>query len=619
MNIFSAFDGISCGRVALGRIGIDPERYYASEIDPYAIKIAQKNYPDTIQLGDIRDIQGRDLPGIDLMLGGSPCFKAGTLVLTDQGYKPIEEIRIGDKVLTHKQRFREVIAVGSEKSKHIYKVKAQGFPMIYSTSNHPYYIKQCRRVGRKRERRFSKADWVPASKLKKQDFLCMPFFDEEIDIPELADDDLYLLGRFVADGYSFKTKRRKRKDSYSYKFCITVGKHEIEDFKERWGNRFNYVEDRTAFKCFIYQQKWFLMGEEFGKYAHGKFIPLKYLKLPKRRLKLFLQGYIEGDGHLRPNGTIRCATVSKKLALSLCMAIAKVFETNTQIYEKRNNPQTVIEGRRDSFELTFRTEHPKQSHSFIARGEVWNPFRRIEYQGIDEVYNISVLEDESYTADNAIVHNCTGFASGGKKLAFDDPQSALFFEYVRLLKEIKPKHFLLENVPMKKEYRDIISDHLGVEPLEINSSLVSAQNRRRLYWFNWGLASLPEDRGIGFSDICEKFGYPGASRGRRIDLSTRKRDKNAPLTQFAEIRSDNKTNCLTRVSKDNIVVSEHIPPGTKMPVKEVSRRFLTPIECERLQTLPDRYTEGVSTYQRRKACGNGWTVDVIAHILGGIL
>ena len=98
---------------------------------------------------------------------------------------------------------------------------------------------------------------------------------------------------------------------------------------------------------------------------------------------------------------------------------------------------------------------------------------------------------------------CQGFSRSGKQLNFEDPRSKLFFEFVRILKLVKPKYFLLENVIMKKESRDIITEYLGVEPIEINSSLVSAQNRRRLYWTNIPNVTIPKDKGIVIKDILE--------------------------------------------------------------------------------------------------------------------
>jgi len=91
---------------------------------------------------------------------------------------------------------------------------------------------------------------------------------------------------------------------------------------------------------------------------------------------------------------------------------------------------------------------------------------------------------------------CQGFSKAGKQLNFDDPRSKLFFEFIRLVKELQPKYFLLENVNMKKESRDIITKYTGVEPIDINSSLLSAQNRRRLYWTNIPNVTQPEDKGI---------------------------------------------------------------------------------------------------------------------------
>ena len=303
---------------------------------------------------------------------------------------------------------------------------------------------------------------------------------------------------------------------------------------------------------------------------------------------------------------------------------------------------------------------------------------------------------------------CQGFSFAGKQLNFDDPRSALFFEFVRLLEETKPKYFLLENVRMKQEYQDVISEHLGVKPIMINSSLLSAQNRVRLYWTNIPNIEQPEDKGIVLKDVLEGgVSVKGAAkrnqvtkRGIEAQLNIRKDDKSncvvaswphklngcveyrpCELKEFnkdstchhaatatdikgnesikrvyadsgksptlntcgggnthakvlcgawrgryikdgkrqdhkgsvagkteqrLEIRQDGKTNTLTTVQKDNVVVT---PP---------TYRKLTPMECERLQTVPDNYTEGVSNTQRYKMLGNGWTVDVIAHILKGM-
>ena len=279
---------------------------------------------------------------------------------------------------------------------------------------------------------------------------------------------------------------------------------------------------------------------------------------------------------------------------------------------------------------------------------------------------------------------CQGFSFAGKQLNFDDPRSKLFFEFVRLKDELKPKYFLMENVPMKQESQDIISEYLGVKPVMINSSLFSAQNRKRLYWTNILFDIPTEDRGIVLQDILEEDGvaneamtnklgkshcitarYNGAvwwnsiqrkqrtmvqvgeadtinghdilkriysPSGKAPTLNTmgggnrepkvaigrivnRRLDEHGvrkdgqldlPFTKQLEVSDTGKSNCLTTFTKDNVLVNG------------MQWRKLTPLECERLQTVPDNYTNHVSNSQRYKMLGNGWTVDVISHIMKGL-
>ena len=223
---------------------------------------------------------------------------------------------------------------------------------------------------------------------------------------------------------------------------------------------------------------------------------------------------------------------------------------------------------------------------------------------------------------------CQGFSSAGKQLNFNDPRSKLFFEYVRALKEAKPKWFLLENVKMKREYEDVITNMLGVEPIEINSKLVSAQNRVRLYWTNIPNVKQPVDKNINLIDILEDKKYLNKATivGRRINDKGHREDynKDIKITQCLEVRNSNtnKSNCLTTVDKDNVLTSLPIgryadcfgiQSGHRLPFRYYTRR-----ECERLQTLPDGYTDAISESAAKKACGNGWTVDVIGHILSNI-
>jgi len=304
---------------------------------------------------------------------------------------------------------------------------------------------------------------------------------------------------------------------------------------------------------------------------------------------------------------------------------------------------------------------------------------------------------------------CQGFSFAGKQLNFEDPRSKLFFEFVRMLNEIRETNpgvlFLLENVKMKKEFQDIITQHLGVEPVEINSALVSAQNRKRLYWTNICNIKQPEDKGIMLKDIVHEYVlvdkeksycidasyYKGGNFKQYFEKSRRQQVFEViesfiiPLDRAIQImdkeyekgkikivssKTDNVTTlnpkkqngtqtyqqdriydihgkmvCLSAElsGRFNIMVDSDYLFGCITPDRIEKRqngqrfneghkfytltaqdkhgiliegyiRKLTPIECERLQTVPDNFTNCVSNSQRYKMLGNGWTVDVIAHI-----
>lgn len=199
--------------------------------------------------------------------------------------------------------------------------------------------------------------------------------------------------------------------------------------------------------------------------------------------------------------------------------------------------------------------------------------------------------------------------------------SYLFWEYVRILKEVKPKYFLLENVKMAEKWKNVITDALGVEPIMINSELVSAQSRERLYWTNIPNIEQPEDKHIYIDDIVQndiEHTYLSETRLDYINYDKSKVDKSVfknTATQIGNsrkfgnaVRSNGKAFTLRRINPNGIIDENY------------RIRHFTPIEVERLQTLPDDYTliDGIKTKERYEACGNGWTVDVIAHIFKGL-
>lgn len=217
---------------------------------------------------------------------------------------------------------------------------------------------------------------------------------------------------------------------------------------------------------------------------------------------------------------------------------------------------------------------------------------------------------------------CQGLSIGNiHKQLLNDVRSKLFYEYVRLLNEINPKYFLLENVLMDNNSEAEFTRLTGVKPILINSSLLSAQRRERLYWTNIPNVIQPEDKGILFKDILDndidnyilsdilkaRFKLYGEDNGTKLVIGTTKIE--GKIGQRDRVYGIN--------NKIPTLTSTDYKQPKQVYVKGVLRKT-TPVECERLQTLPDNYTASISDTQRYKALGNGWTVDVISHILKNI-
>lgn len=267
------------------------------------------------------------------------------------------------------------------------------------------------------------------------------------------------------------------------------------------------------------------------------------------------------------------------------------------------------------------------------------------YPDIIQLWDINNWRDWDIGEVDIIIWGspCQWFSFAWKQLAFDDPRSKLFFTMVDIIKHFKPKYFLLENVKMKKDFQDIITEYMWVQPIEINSALVSAQNRRRLYrvWerqenelYKQIHIEQPEDKWIVINDILEDFvddkyyltdkqirslwRFESNSRFYSImwkspALTTSQWWHRQPKIAYNDY-SDQilwdkshslNTWCWSNTTKNATII---------LDIENKTKRKLTPLECERLQTVPDNYTSSVSNSQRYKMLGNWWTVDVIAHI-----
>ena len=262
------------------------------------------------------------------------------------------------------------------------------------------------------------------------------------------------------------------------------------------------------------------------------------------------------------------------------------------------------------------------------------------YPQIEHCGDVTTADFTQYEGFDLLIGGspCQGFSFAGKQLNFADPRSKLFFEYVRALKEIKPRYFLLENTPMDKRCVDVISQCLGVEPIVIDSQLVSAQQRKRLYWTNIPGVIQPADKGIKLEDVVlqdalvdrDKAHAVIASVGSPTHREYFKKNQGQMVYKAIELSNiyGGFKEKRPRVHIDKSVTIRAGQGGGHIPslvIEEKAMDFsletfkqcirkVTPLECERLQTLPDNYTEGISNTQRYKCIGNGWTVDVITHI-----
>ena len=214
---------------------------------------------------------------------------------------------------------------------------------------------------------------------------------------------------------------------------------------------------------------------------------------------------------------------------------------------------------------------------------------------------------------------CQGFSFAGKQLAFDDPRSALFFVYVDILNHIRSINpsvkFMLENVKMKNDHINVINNYLGVEPVFINSALVSAQNRLRLYWANWKVKQ-PSDKFISLSSV---IGIPV----NRFEIYQKDSPEKPSRTRLKSSCLTGTANAAGNHSQMDVIVTI----GSEIPITSTGRidihsnpmvRRYSVTECEMLQTVPVGYTKSVSNSQAYKMLINGWTVDVIVHIFRGL-
>lgn len=403
LRVFTAFSGIDFQCQALDRLvkKYPPFCYTLvgwSEIDKYAIQMHDLLYPECKDknYGNIQRVQWESVPDFDLLTWSSPCFVAGTLILTDQGYKPIEEVKVGDKVLTHTNSFKSVVSVG----KRLYhgnmvKIYGMGTDVIYCTEEHPFYVRRMFRKGHKMKRCFHEPEWIKAKNLDQNCYLGYAI-NQNSSLPKWDGSNAdrwgnrvnhlsplftkgsfwYLMGRYVGDGW----KRLSKTGSSVIICCSDRNEAALIDALKDCNFHYHKVVERTVYKYFVSMNELASFVERYGYYAYRKRIDIETLNLPVDLLKHFLTGYTESDG-CKIDNVYKTCSVSRDVCFGIAQCIAKVYHKPFAIYRVARPSKTMIEGRivnqRDSYNVVWRQSESEQDKAFYEDGYIWYPLSKL--------------------------------------------------------------------------------------------------------------------------------------------------------------------------------------------------------------------------------------------------
>jgi site-specific DNA-cytosine methylase/intein/homing endonuclease len=482
----SLFSGAGGDTLGLERAGYKVVAF--SEMNKAAIETHLANFPESVHLRT-SGLKGADitqLPDsafepyagqIDVVFAGFPCFTAGTLVLTETGYKPVETVNLEDKLLTHTGTFKPIVNLQRKiYSDTLYEIrpKYHGVPIV-ATKEHPFYVrnrtKKWNTMTHKYDSTFGAPEWKKAEELSPNDYFGMPVNQAE-KIPEFTvpipvnkaqmkeakisldkPEHWYMMGYFVGDGWVMDTKKSDGK-RFNHTIRFSIADKDTENVLPKLQTVLTITDkkNRTG-ACGVYgcaDLIWWTILKEFGKYAHGKRIPEWVQDAPKEMIQEFIAGYQAADGCIRKDKSSSFTTVSPDLALGLQRLYLKLGKFASVVKTARP-PTCVIQGRtvnqRDTYTVRCSIANNRYS-SFIEDGYAWFAPGRMTTRvaSAEAVYNFEVADDNSYCVENIIVHNCQGFSKAGKKKA-TDTRNQLFRQFVRVVKIVRPRRIIGENVP----------------------------------------------------------------------------------------------------------------------------------------------------------------------------
>lgn len=467
IRYISLFSGIEAATVAWHQLGWKPIAY--AEIEPFPKAVLKQHYPNVPDLGDMTKVDWKQYHhAADVVVGGSPCFPAGTLVLTSERLKPIEEVNAGDMVLTHRNRWRRVLSVGSKQSDTII-LRGQGVNSLECTANHPFLSDEKHPVwdtaSRSHKRHLTgEPTWVQASAMEGRFWLNLNASVESLPVPTCEENtanrttfDLnapffYFVGRWLGDGWANTHMRRSRVNSPMKRTYVCCSHDSAEDLESKLADTGlhwvrNEQETTTRFTCSSTALYDWLV-DNFGVHAEGKNLPAWVFGMNREwREQLFL-GYMESDGMRTRNG-YSSTSINRRLCIGMKMLASGLGYAVSMIRTVNKRSQCVIDGRRVNERPYYRLQYTKHSRSAVTEHDgFWGLVReKSEGRRNITVYNMEVEDDHSYTADGIAVHNCQAFSIAGLRKALDDPRGQLMLEYLRACAEIDPEWIVWENVP----------------------------------------------------------------------------------------------------------------------------------------------------------------------------
>jgi DNA (cytosine-5)-methyltransferase 1 len=642
---------------------------FANDMIDASKVIYDKNfYGHKLTIANIHDIDSNEIPTHDILTGGFPCFVTGTIVVTDNGCKPIETVELTDKLLTHTGQFRRILNKQCKQNcLKTFLINVMHLPHnIECTEEHPFFVKERTRLWNNETRQyvhsFKEAEWIPASKITQHHYVGVPINTEsiiptrtimqltgtsngfrEISVELSLPDQWFMMGYFLGDRWIQNSVKTDDRLCYIIRFAIN--NKDEEYVVRRISNVLPIIcKKQNTEKCKKYEYQnefWYKILKDFGKHSYGKLIPEWVQSAPKGLIEEFILGYQTANGCINKsnkgieNHHIKYMAVSDSIAFGLQRLYLKLgqlcslnysFSLNTRVIEER-----IVNQNTYSLQIVNRLGN---SSSFIEESHAWFKIRDIKpcASKSQQVYNFEVENDNSYCVQNVIVHNCQPFSVAGKREGFNDERSNVFWKILSIIDNHFPKCVILENVKNLVSHDEgktfqIIRDNLEGRGYYIcykvlNTAKITGipQHRERVYIVCLKSKKIFDKFNLDFSEIDKipissflednvpsKYYYTDKSSVWKLVKDSVVKKNTVYQYRRVYVRENKSSECPTLTA--NMGSGGHNVP---IILDDKGIRKLTPRECFNLQGFPSSYDlPELCDSNLYKLAGNAVSVPVV--------